>query len=519
MPISAPEIRHTPLKLRRQPAARAAVVIALALAAVVGSHAGRAAATDDSLSIGGPVPNIPAVQPGFLGLSLEYNAVLPYAGTHPGEINPVLLQLIRNLNPNQRPSIRIGGDSTDATWWPIPHTKKPGGIKFTLNRTWLSVASSLAHQLNAKLILGTNLEAGRADLARAETAAFTQGIGNPYIDAFEPGNEPELYASWTYYRTRKGHKVFGRPARYSFADFEREFARMRQRLGNPPLAGPTTGSVNWMRPLASFLNSEPQLHLVTLHRYPLQLCFISPTRPQFPTIAHLLSPNSSRGLANSVKSSVDISHARHVPIRIDEMNSNGCGHAPQVTETFASALWVLDAVSAMANVGVDGVNIHTYPGSSYDLFTFHRAGGRWYGSVPPEYYGLMMFAVAAPPGSRPLSLAGPATADLSTWAYLGPDNSTRVLLINDDPVRTRNISIPAGLRMTPAAVIRLQARSLTAHDGVTLAGGSFSPASGQLMNATRTESAMPSDGRYTITAPAASATLVALPPNLAPASR
>ena len=64
--------------------------------------------------MGRPIP------PGFLGFSFEYQAVRDYTGSNPRAINPVLVQLIRDLNPNQAPVLRIGGNSADETWWPAP---------------------------------------------------------------------------------------------------------------------------------------------------------------------------------------------------------------------------------------------------------------------------------------------------------------------------------------------------------------------------------------------------------------
>src|ERR1700760_3683894 len=56
---------------------------------------------------------------GFLGLSFEYMSLERFTGTNPGALDPVFLQLVRNLTPGQRPVIRIGGGSTDHTWLPV----------------------------------------------------------------------------------------------------------------------------------------------------------------------------------------------------------------------------------------------------------------------------------------------------------------------------------------------------------------------------------------------------------------
>ena len=60
------------------------------------------------------------VRAGFLGFSIEFQAIRSYTGSDPRHINPVFVQLIRNLSPGQAPVIRIGGDSTDASWAPTP---------------------------------------------------------------------------------------------------------------------------------------------------------------------------------------------------------------------------------------------------------------------------------------------------------------------------------------------------------------------------------------------------------------
>src|SRR5690242_20138069 len=56
--------------------------------------------------VGRPIP------PGFIGFSFEFPAVREYTGPNPHAINPVLVQLIRNLTPRQAPVLRIGGNST-----------------------------------------------------------------------------------------------------------------------------------------------------------------------------------------------------------------------------------------------------------------------------------------------------------------------------------------------------------------------------------------------------------------------
>jgi hypothetical protein len=335
-------------------------------------------------------------------------------------------------------------------------------------------------------------------------------VGAANIAAFEPGNEPELYGIFTW----DGSGIKGRPRDYDFSAFTSDFTRLGGvALSREPLAGPAIGAPKWFSHLGSFLSAEPHVRIATLHRYPLQVCFVNPRLPNYPTIANLLSDRSSRTMADSVSREVAAAHARGVPVRIDEMNTISCGNMASVAQSFASALWALDALFEMARVGVDGVNMHTYPGATYELFTFDRVNGRWVGSVAPEYYGLLMFAQAAPPGSRlePVSQTGPH--GLKAWATQSPDGTVRVVLINEQ-TGARPVMLQAPASGASASVLELRAASLTARGGVTLGGMSFGSrtATGVLSGAPKEQTLRPAGGDYVFDVPGASAVMVTIPP-------
>ncbi len=113
---------------------------------------------------------------------------------------------------------------------------------------------------------------------------------------------------------------------------------------------------------------------------------------------------------------MSVAHRRGLGFRLTEINSASCEGAKGVSDTFASALWALDTMFDMASVGVDGVNFHMLPGSNYELFTpSQTAGGTWQAFVHPEYYGLLMFAQAFPPGAHLLSVSAPS-GPVKVWA-------------------------------------------------------------------------------------------------------
>ena len=299
-----------------------------------------------------------------------------------------------------------------------------------------------------------------------------------------------------------------------FESFTRDFSAFAGALPTVPLAGPTVSGPGWMRRLDAFLGAEPRVRVVTLHRYPLQLCFTPRGSSRYPTIGNLLSARASDGLAQSFARYVAIAHARGLPLRIDEFNSVSCGADKPVSTTFASALWALDALFEMARVGVDGVNVHTFPGAGYELFRFSRANGRWQAAVAPEYYGLMMFAQAAPPGSRLLRLSPAPAGRVKVWATRAPDGRIRVVLINKDLARP--VTVALHLPSTATATLERLEQSgapASASGTVTLGGRTFGSASdsGQLQGRSDLASVAPSHGTFVVSMPAASAALLTVP--------
>ena len=474
--------------------------------------AGHAPAGALSLTVGGSTGR--TIPSGFLGLSLEYPAVLPYTGTDPNAINPVFLQLVRNLTPGQAPDLRIGGDTSDWTWWPVPGVPKPNGVRYSLTKNWVQVTAALSKTLGARMILGINLELDSATDASAEAQALVDGIGRSSIEGLELGNEPELYGSFTFYDLPDGTKVTGRPKSYDFPAYVKDFTRISESLPKDvPLVGPATGAKHWIPELPNFLAAQPRVRVATLHKYPLQTCFIAPSSPQYPTVAHFLSPVASEGLANAIAPFVGTAHARHVPLRIDEMNSDSCGSAPGVSNGFVSALWALDAVFQMARVGVNGVNLHTYPGATYEMFTFNHRDGKWHGFVDPEYYGLLMFAQAAPAGAHLLRTSG-SLGNVRAWATRAPDGTTRVVLINDYTAQTRTVAVRIPGAQGAATLERLRGKGLTATTGVTLGGQGFGTdtTTGTLAGRSAATAVRPANGTYVVRMPKASAAMLTLAP-------
>jgi hypothetical protein len=446
--------------------------------------------------------SVTPLKPGFVGVSMEYCELLPGIVDHQllsGDLptaSGVLSNLIAGLAPGQRPVLRLGGDSSDHGYWaPTAQPARTLGHcpfhRYALSPAIVGAVSALARSLDARLIIGLNLKSHDPMLAAAEAAALSRALDPPlysFIDAFEIGNEPDLYP------------IYGAATGFAqyLSDFSAWAAAARAAAGLPTatVAGPSLGRlgmpwisganvINWQR----FQQAQARPRLFTFHAYPLlkhdcpsALC---------PSIPALIADNASHGLAEQVAPFVAATHAP-TQVRIDELNSVTGEGVSGVSDTFASALWALDTLFEFEAAGVSGVNVHTIFGAPYALFD-NLARGRW--AVRPEYYGLETFALASPPGSRLLSVSG-ALQGVKVWADGSSGGATRIVIINKDSlshgvalfgpaVHGRAFSIERLLASTSADAAACRPpylhTGMCATGGITLGGRSFgAPARGRI---------------------------------------
>ena len=455
-----------------------------------------------SVRVGAPLKVRP-VAAGFLGLSLEYYVITQYAGTDPAKLNPVFLQLVRNLTPGAEPVLRIGGDSTDWAWLPTAGLKRVPGLKVEITPQVIRVLAAMTKALGAKLVLGINDEADSPKLAAHLADALVSAVGASRVEALELGNEPELYDALGWYANSAGQPVLGRTRPYTLSDYQGEFDRMAKVLPKVGLAGPASGSAKWVAGgFTRFVDHAADLKVVSVHTYPMQRCGTRPGLASYPTIAKLLSASSTLGLARAQIPFAAAAHHAGKLIRVDEINSVSCFGVTGVSNTYAAALWSLETALQFARLGFDGLNLPTLPAAAYRLWNLTGDAA----TVAPEYYGLLDFADAVPPGSRFLSTPDTG-ANPQTFAVRAPSGQTRVVIVNTGTARRLAVRIP-GAAGTRGLATSLRGPSLSATSGVTLAGQSFG-ASTTTGNPTGTAQGIaitPVDGAYVVSLPAHSAT-------------
>jgi hypothetical protein len=536
-PASVPEERNISALLRREDARREPLpycrpvlfglrrssVLVGVLAALV-AVAGVPSAAAQAYEVGVSVTTMPATRPlpaDFLGLALEYNTIPRWVGNGSEPVDPVLVQLIRNLAPTGRPSIRIGGQSTERTWWPVPGIARPLGVTYNLTSSWASSVQALAKMTDGQLLLGINLEANRTRISQKEADELLKAVGSNYIGALDIGNEPDLYPVMPWYKLingkpapwydQAGTPVFSRSLSYGVTQFVDEFLRTLKVMPQLPIAGPDA-STGWLDTFSRFLSRGSWVRMLTSHAYGLNQCVPDPASPLYPSVPNLLKLSASRNLLLGISPAVARAHGSGATFRIDEMGSITCNGRPGASDTMASALWLLDALFAVARQGVDGVNLHTYPNSANGLFDLQRTHGAWNAVVHPLYYGALMFAQAAPAGSRMVRVAAPTQKGLRAWATLGPDQRVRVVVINaglNSGIRAQ-VRAPALYGSNLGGLERLQAPSAYATHGVTLGGQQFGTSTTGALPPPVPQMVKPHGGIYAVTLAPGSAALLTL---------
>ena len=497
-------MRHTGrvniLKLSRLQRAGLIAVLA-ALLAVVSASCGDTSANASSgatlhvtsTTVGPKVPS------GFLGLSTEYTGLATYTDNSTTVDQP-FVQLVENLNPNGKPVLRIGGDSTDWAWWPIKGVRKPGGIRITLTARLLVAAKSLIEALHGHYIFGIQFEADSKKIAAGEANAILSHVGKSNVEALELGNEPELYHAFPWYRTKSGKKVYGRGNNYTPTVYDKDFANIAKALPHFSIAGPSSGGAQWLQSLGGFVRSEPRVSLITVHAYPTKKCGSTQVKA-----TQFFQTSSLQGLANAIGGHVRAARSRHKPLRVDEMNSISCGGQGNLSPAFAPALWAVDFLPRVVRAGAQGVNFHTVPGKWQGLINASHSSSGWKVSVQPEYYGLMMFAQAAPAGSHLLHIAGKPGSGIDVWAARTASGAIHVIVINKSRhSHTVKLGVD-GSKDAAGTLIRLRAPGLYAKSGETLGGQKISSA-GSLSGQSNATTVSPKGGAYSVTAPAYSAT-------------
>jgi hypothetical protein len=404
-----------------------------------------------SVRIGPPLFTIAS---DFPGLGYEISSVARSGLL--GLANSTYVELVRTLG--REGVVRVGGNTADYARYMA--TAKPVSSPYgtMVNDRALKELGGFLEATGWKLIWALNLGSATEEDAVAEAKAVSAVAQNRLL-AFEIGNEPDLFS-------HEKHRPPGYGYEQWLADYRRYKTALRAQLPGIPFAGPdVAGKTEWVSRFA--VDEGKDIVLLTHHYY---------REGQNPgsTIAKLL------GVDPKLQPQLDQLHAASqrcgVPYRICEVNSFSGGGRPGVSDTMASALWVLDYMFTLATNNCGGVNIETGVNQLGFISSYSPIGDDEQGhySAKPEYYGMLAFSVAGR-GELLQTEVGPTLTEIKAYATRSKDSALTITLINKGATGAI-LRLDTKSSSRQASVIRLEGPAVDARTEVTLGGAEITAA-------------------------------------------
>ncbi len=329
---------------------------------------------------------IGVIGPTFAGLSYEKSQMeKPFFSPQNGNA----IGLFKLIGPSL---LRIGGNSVDETTW------TPNGTGRTSGQVAPSDIDALAGFLEAtgwQVLYGTNLAQSTPSLAAGEIAYAVQALGSS-LYGIEIGNEVDLYAG----------KYF--PSTWGFSNYlalwQSFAAAIREQSPNVPLTGPVAAS-NISKFVVPFAAAEGKSVILLSDHY-----YRANGQLATSTVDLLVSPDSN--IVTQAKAMLAVSQSVDVPYRFAETNSFYNGGAPNVSDSYASALWVIDHLFACASNGAQGINLHG--GGDSSGYTPIADSRGVVVEARPEFYGVTLFTLAGQGALRQTTISA---GGLNATAY------------------------------------------------------------------------------------------------------
>jgi hypothetical protein len=395
--------------------------------------------------------------PQFIGLSYEKaNLSTPvFSGS-----NANLIALFKRLGKSV---LRIGGNSVDKTNWNLTG---PGQVSGETAPSDIAALAAFLSAVGWPVIYGVNFAQSTPAIAASEAANAAQALGSNLL-GIEIGNEVDNYGF-------AGNYFQNKP--WSFSDYIAKWQSFASAISaqtpGVALTGPAIAyNTSWF---SSFAQAESaSIVLLTAHYYRDNGLLPSST------IQELIS-YPDQNLQKYLSALEPAAHAVNVPYRIAETNSFYNGGAANVSDSYASALWVIDHLFTIAQAECAGVNLHG--GGNSNGYTPIADNNGVVVEARPEYYGVLLCALA---GQGPLLTTTINAGSLNATAYTVQTSPTglSLIIVNKDVTQNLHFTASCPGTIASAALTEMTASSLSAISGVTIQGsavnpdGSFSPQS------------------------------------------
>jgi len=421
-----------------------------------------------------------SIGPAFAGLSYEKSQLY---GPLFSASNSALIGMFKRLGPSV---LRVGGNSVDYTYW------NPSGAGQTAGQIAPSVVKATGWQCLYGVNLGgagpnpyTNgsVVAKTTPALAADEAAYAANAFGSALLGIEIGNEPDLYG-----------KTYFSGAAWNVSVFETLWSQFRaaiiSRTPGIAITGPAdaSNSASWTVPFGQAV-TKSDITLLTQHYY--RANGQSPSS----TVDFLITADSN--LLNILATLRTGAQGIGVPFRMAECNSFYNGGAPNVSDSYASALWAIDYLFDCAQASAAGVNFHG--GGSGTGYTPIANSGSVVIEARPEFYAMLLFTLA---GQGTLYSTQLLAGSLNATAYAVKNSSggLNIVVLNKDSTQNLQLSIQLPQSATSATLMQMtqltqgaSGPNLSASSGVTIQGatvgndGSFSPSAAYVMTPSGTQ--------------------------------
>jgi hypothetical protein len=370
-----------------------------------------------------------ATSKSYIGLTFESGTLNSGQYDNVGD----LARLLANLGAG---IMRFGGTSVDESYSTISPSALAGLVRLADASGWsVQYSEDLGHYNAARV--------------QSDAAAVATALGR-HLAALACGNEPNAY-----------YANGIRTPTYTEADYAKQvaacYARLRAAAPLTPLEGPDDfGDPGF---LGAFAKQDPgKVAWLTEHIYPMRCVgekvLDGVTPAEFD--AELLSPGLAAREYSGFGYMLADAKTAHASLHITETNSACGGGLAGGSDSYATALWVIDYLLIGAERGVAGFNFSGGLGPNCAGYTVLCQTGdhEWTGN--PIYYGLLFTRKLGTGHLVKVTVKRPANSGFVTAFALKPPKGTglRVMVENLSSSHS-SVSLRVGGHPAAATVLRM----------------------------------------------------------------
>jgi hypothetical protein len=400
----------------------------------------------------------------FASFSFEPAFWVEFFGNASSPNNLTFAVLDRIHEHGGRPIVRPGGITMDSMIFdaeggdPVRTTSPEGGVwRTTVGPNYYKSWDNFPE--GTEFVSTLNFGNESLDIATGLAVASVTYQGSK-VAYFELGNEPTNYKESRWNRSTDAYvrewKQYTRDIDAAVnATGETNFTGQRWWASSAT----TDDSGLEVRPVALIpagIDSQNQVGIYSIHSYAFSTC--DPARAARATIANILNHTElsrycDEEIYPSAKAALDVGSRWN----IGEFNSVSCSGAPNVTDTFAQALWVIDSELIYATRNASNTHLHQgatlalqsknqtntpdangTPGySTYSMLYPRTSNLRGPARTLPSFLAQLFMAEAfATPGTRVRALDAPSgigSESFASYVFYVDDHISKLALVNMRP--------------------------------------------------------------------------------------